>query len=313
MTGVALERYPDARANKLRAAIARRTGAKEDELLIGSGSDEVIALVVNALAKPRERSPQATVVIPAPTFVMYRTTVRAHGLKPVEVPLDAEWDLDQTSMGRALEMMRPNLVFIASPNNPTGNRVTEERLRRLIAAAKDSFVVVDEAYADFAGASVRSWRAEFPNLGILRTLSKLGFAALRVGWLEADSALVHEIDKGRQPYNVSATSQAAAAAVLEEGWDEVGKHVRSLVAERERVAARMRDIPGVTPAPSAANFLWVRTEKPVAEVHAHLIARGVLVRSFHASGGRMAHQLRITIGTAAENAAMLEALESCAR
>lgn len=310
---VPLERYPDARATELREKIAARAGAKPEEILVGTGSDEVISLVVNALARPRERSPQAVVLSPTPTFVMYRVTARAHGLKPIDVPLDASWDLDVDAMTRALEMMRPNVVFIASPNNPTGNRMTAERLERVIAAAKDAFVIVDEAYADFAGASVRQWRASHDNLGILRTLSKLGLAALRVGWLEADEGLVREIDKGRQPFNVSATSQAGAAAALGEAWGAVEAHVRGIVAERERVAAQMKTIAGVTPTPSDANFLWVRTEKPAGEVHEGLQKAGVLVRSFHASGGRMANHLRITIGTAPENDVMLEALAACAR
>jgi histidinol-phosphate aminotransferase len=168
--------------------------------------------------------------------------------------------------------------------------------------------VVDEAYADYAGGSVRGWRARYPNLAVLRTLSKVGLAALRVGWLEADEALVREVDKVRQPFNVSATSQAAAAAVLAEAWDEVGAQVERVVRERERVTTILRALPGVDVAPSHANFLWVGTPRPAADVYAELLVRGVLVRSFHSAGGRLANRLRVTIGSPSDNDRFIEAL-----
>jgi histidinol-phosphate aminotransferase len=304
----ALERYPDATAGELKAALAERTGARPQDLLVGNGSDEVISLLLTALARPRERATHVVVLVPTPTFVMFRVTSRAHGLRPVEVPLDAAWNLDVGAMTRAIEMMRPSVVCVASPNNPTGNRVSEDRLRALLAAAGDALVVLDEAYVDFAGGSLRHWRAEYPRLGVMRTLSKVGLAALRIGWLEADEGLVRELDKARQPFNVPATSQAAAAAVLREAWDDVQAHVASVVQERERVAAALREVPGLDVTPSQANFVWVGTPVPAAAAYEALRARGVLVRSFHASGGRLANRLRITIGTPAENDALLEAL-----
>jgi len=158
---VALERYPDPRALRLKEAIARRTGADPACLLLGSGSDEVIGLCYTALGRARGTNPQPVVLTTTPTFMMYRFTARTHGYKPVEVALDAEWDLDLASMKRALEMMRPNVVFIASPNNPTGNRMREERLRELVQASVESLTVIDEAYVDYAGqgASLRAWRS----------------------------------------------------------------------------------------------------------------------------------------------------------
>lgn len=306
----ALERYPDPAATELKARIAERTGARPSDLFVGTGSDEVIALMLTALARPRERAAQAVVLSPTPTFVMYRVTSRAHGLKPVEVPLDEGWDLDVGAMGRAIEMTRPSVVFVASPNNPTGNRMSEERLRFVLGAAGDALVVVDEAYVDYAGESQRRWREAHPRLAILRTLSKVGLAALRIGWLEADAALVRELDKARQPFNVAATSQAAAAAVLAEAWDDVQAHVASVVRERERVAAALGELQGVDVTPSQANFLWVGTPRPASAVYDGLLRRGVLVRSFHASGGRMANRLRVTIGTRTENDAFLGALSA---
>jgi histidinol-phosphate aminotransferase len=306
----ALERYPDARARELKARIAERTGARAEELLVGTGSDEVIALLLTALARPQGRAPTSVVLAPSPTFVMYRVTGKAHGHKVVEVPLDGTWDLDVSAMGKAMDLVSPNVVLVASPNNPTGNRMSADRIEALLAAAGEALVVVDEAYVDFAGESLRSWRARHPRLGILRTLSKLGLAGLRVGWLEADEGLVREIDKARQPFNVSATSQAAAAAVLGEAWTDVQAHVASVVAERARVSAGIAAMPGFDVTPSHANVVWVGTPRPAADVHAALLARGVLVRSFHAAGGRLAYRLRVTIGTPAENDALLEGLRT---
>jgi histidinol-phosphate aminotransferase len=346
---VALERYPDPRALRLKEAIARRTGARADDLLVGTGSDELIALVTNALAWPRRRNTQGVILTPTPTFVMYRITARAHGLKPVEVPLDATWDLDVATTKRAIAMMQPSVVFVASPNNPTGNRMSLDRLEEIVAAcggdARDgreadpsprrghssrppavaammlsatgsegggggAFAIVDEAYVDYSGpgASVRGWRERHPHLGILRTVSKIGLAALRVGWLEADAALVAEIDKTRQPFNVSATSQAAVSAVLEDAWDDVQAGVARVVAARERLAAAIGAMEGFVVTPSAANFLWVKTPIPSEHVFAHLARDGILVRSFHKSGGRLGAQLRITIGEDAQHDRLLASL-----
>lgn len=305
---VALERYPDPTAAELKAAISARGGARPEEILCGAGSDEVIALLVNALARPRGRSPQAVVLAPSPTFVMYKITAQAHGQKCVEVPLDAAWDLDERAMTMAIGMMQPNLVFVATPNNPTGNVVTEARISALARAAKDAVVVVDEAYADYAQGSLRRLRAEHPNVAILRTVSKLGLAALRVGWLEADAALVRELDKTRQPFNLSATSQAAVTAVLTDAWAAVSAHVADVVRERARTTAELEGLSGVSVTPSAANFLWIRTPRPAGEVRDALVARGVLVRSFHHARGRLEHQLRVSIGSPADNDAFLGAL-----
>ncbi|HEX8796859.1 MAG TPA: histidinol-phosphate transaminase [Polyangiaceae bacterium] len=304
----ALERYPDARGVELKTRIAERTGARVEDLLVGSGSDEVIALLLTAFARPRPGAPQTVVLAVSPTFVMYRVTARAHGHKVIEVPLDGSWDLDVGGMRRAIEMARPSVVFVASPNNPTGNRMSDDRVEALLSAAGDALVVLDEAYVDYAGESRRSWRVRHERLAILRTLSKLGLAALRVGWLEADEALVREVDKVRQPFNVSATSQAVASAVLADAWGEVMAHVSRVAAERDRLAAAVRAMPGFSVTESAANFLWVETPGPAAATYESLLRRGVLVRSFHASGGRLARRLRVTVGTQAENDAFLEAL-----
>jgi histidinol-phosphate aminotransferase len=317
-------RYPDARATELRAAVAARCDASPDEVLVGAGSDEVIALLLTALSRPQGKNPAPVIVTPAPTFVMYRLSARARGFKVVEVPLDAEWDLDVPAMRRAVELVRPNVVFVATPNNPTGRCMSLDRLEALAAAAPDALVVVDEAYVDFArqkqitmGASppnprsgLLHLRKAYPNVAVLRTLSKIGFASLRVGWMVGPAELVAEVDKTRQPYNLSVPSQRGAIHVLEHLEAEVARNCAAVVAERERLAAALLGLGfGVTP--SDANFLWVEAKGSAGDLCEALAARGVLIKSFHASGGRLARRARITVGLPAENDRLLDEIARC--
>lgn len=304
----AWERYPDARLAQLRQTIAEHSGVTPDEVLIGVGSDEVITMLLTALSRPRSEGDVVTIVTTTPTFVMYRMSARARGMRVVEVPLDAAWDVSEEGMLRAVEMMAPNLVFVASPNNPTGTMAHPERLERIVRAASGALVVIDEAYVDYASRDQLELYRRHTNVAILRTLSKVGFAALRVGWLLGRPELVREVDKTRLPYNVPTVSQRLAALVLDELADEIRELASTVKAERERVATALRDVAGVELTPSEANFLWLKTQKPAGEVFDRLAERGVLVRSFHERGGRLAHQLRVTIGAPHENDAFLSAL-----
>ena len=303
-------RYPDARATALRQAIAEHAGASPDEILVGTGSDEVIALLLTALDRPQGKNPAPTVIVPTPTFVMYRLSARARGFKVVEVPLDATWDLDVTSMRTAIQLMRPNVIFIATPNNPTSRLVSFDRLEAVIAAAPDSLVVVDEAYVDFAPRAQLDLRAKYPNVAVLRTLSKIGFAALRVGWLIAPAELVREIDKVRQPYNLPVPSQQGATFVLRELGGEIARMRAAVIAERARLATGLEGL-GFSVTPSDANFLWAEAPRPASELVEALAARGVLVKGFGASGGRLLRRVRITVGLPAENDRLLEEIARC--
>ena len=308
--GAAWSRYPDARMTELRAAIAARCACTLDEVLVGCGSDEVIAMLLTALDRPRDKAPATTVLTPTPTFVMYKQSARSRGIKVVEVPLDADWDLHVEAMHRAIEMTRPNILFIATPNNPTGALMSEDRLEAVIKAAPEALVVVDEAYVDFAPRSQLALRERYPNVAILRTLSKIGFAALRIGWLVAPAELLVEVDKVRLPYNLSTLAQRAAVTILRELGADIDRVVTAVVAERQRMAQALTDL-GFAVAPSHANFLWVETRRSGKEVFEALAARGVLVRTFHAAGGRLRNRLRITIGLRPENDRLLEEMARC--
>ncbi len=304
----AWERYPDPTLLGLRQAIAQSLGVTPEEILPGVGSDEVISLLLTAFVRPLPPADAATILTTTPSFVMYRMSARCRGLRVLEVPLDASWDLSVAALKGAIAMSPPSIVFIASPNNPTGNLMSHERLAEIIAAAPQALVVIDEAYIAYSDKDQMDLYRRFENVAILRTLSKVGFAAFRLGFLVARPAVVAELDKVRLPYNVPTPTQRVAELAFSELAPEIRRIAGEVVAERGRLATRLAALPRVAVTPSQANFLWLRTERPAAELYEELKQRSILVRSFHGRGGRLANQLRVTIGTAAENDALCAAL-----
>jgi histidinol-phosphate aminotransferase len=305
---IALERYPDPTLSVLKDAIAARMGVSRANVLCGVGSDEIITMLLTAFSVARSGAKVPTVVTLTPSFVMYGLSARVRGQSVVQVPLDADWDMALESTLHALDLARPSLIFIASPNNPTGTMVSLDRLRQLARRANESLLVVDEAYVDYASRDQLALFHEFENVAIMRTLSKVGFAALRVGWLLAAPDLVRELDKIRLPYNVPTPSERLAHLALGELSGEIDRITQTVTEEREALGHRLSQMGGVSVTPSEANFLWVKAARPAGEIYEALKARGILVRSFHQRGGRLASQLRITVGTPSENADFLAAL-----
>jgi histidinol-phosphate aminotransferase len=304
----AWERYPDPSLASLRQAIASQLGITAGEVLPGVGSDEVISLLLTAFVRSPSGNRDATVLTTTPSFVMYRMSARCRGLRVLEVPLDNDWDLAVEAMKSAIAMSPPSVVFIASPNNPTGNLMSLDRLQAVIAAAPEALVVVDEAYIAYSERDQLDLYRRFENVAILRTLSKVGFAAFRLGFLVARPPVVAELDKVRLPYNIPTPTQRAAELAFTDLAPEIARITQEVTRERARLEARLRALPGIEVSPSQANFLWLRCRKPAVELYDALKQRGILVRSFHTRGGRLAHQLRVTIGTAAENDELCAAL-----
>ncbi len=301
-----LHRYPDLPARELKAALAARLGARPEELVLGVGSDEVIGLLMAALGRPREGAARASVVCPTPSFVMIPLTARVHGLAPIEVPLAPDWSLDRAAMLEAIAAARPNLVYLASPNNPTGNALSDADVEAMIDGAAGALVILDEAYGPFAGRTLGHLVEAHPSVAVLGTLSKIGLAGIRVGWARMHPALAAEVDKARPPYNLNVYAQLAARTLLVEMPEVLDEAVARVVAERARLVGALAALPGLRPSPSQANFVLVELDDP-AGVHAGLLARGVGVRRF-ASDARLARHLRVTVGTPAENDALLAAL-----
>jgi len=297
---VPANRYPDPEGRALKRQLAAVLGVPPEQILLGNGSDELIQMILMAVGKPG-----VAVLAPVPTFSMYGMTAQALGLRYVEVPPAEGFALDRPLFLRKLSEAQPAATFIAYPNNPTGNCYDADTLRAGLAAAA-GLVVMDEAYVDFSGKTFLPELPLHPHLLILRTLSKVGLAGLRVGYLVGDEAVIAELQKVRLPYNLNALSQAAAAVVLKHR-DLLRQQVREIVAERERLAGALRMLPGLTVFPSEANFLLVRTARPAREVFLGLFDRGILVRDF-GDARYLRECLRITVGTPGENDAVLLAL-----
>ena len=303
---VELNRYPDPRATQLREALGEQLHVSGDQILIGNGVDEIISIVATAFARPAEGRSQAAILYPWPSFVMFRITSRGHGLRPVEIPLDEQWQLPVEATLAAIEAEAPGVVFLPTPNNPTGNKLEPEALRAVLETAPSALTIIDEAYYDFCRATLVPLINAFPNMAVFRTLSKMGLAGIRVGALIGRPELVRELEKVRQPYNVNALSQRVAELALTRFKDELAEQADKVVADRELLAKSLRGMSGVTVYPSDANFLLLRVGD-APKVWQGLLDRGVLVRNLD-SPGALAGCLRVTVGTPQENQRFLDAL-----
>jgi histidinol-phosphate aminotransferase len=297
-------RYPDGGARRAKAALAARLGADPDELVLGVGSDELLSILFRAFSRPPAR-----VLYPTPTFVMIPLSARVQGFETTEVPLDPDrWTLDVEALLDA--SIDPSIVYLATPNNPTGVSIPDADLQRIVEAHPESFVLIDEAYGPFARHTVGEWVRRYPQVGVLGTLSKVGLAGLRFGWVRLPPDLAHEVEKARPPYNLNLATQAAAELLLTEGAEALDAQVDAIVQARDALAPRLSDL-GLAVTPSDANFLWVRTPGPAQPLQAALLERGVQVRRFGVPA--LDHHLRITVGTPEENDALCAALEAITR
>jgi histidinol-phosphate aminotransferase len=298
---IAFHRYPDIEARALRGAIAARVKASPDELVIGIGSDEVIGVLCTTLARPG-----AKMLVPDPTFSMFAHTARVVGMTPISVPLDARFGIDRAATLETIAREKPAVAFFATPNNPTGNAFDDGDLEAIVRAMPDGLVVIDEAYGAYSTkGSLAHWVDRFPNVGAMGTLSKIGLAALRIGWIRVHRDLARELDKVRLPYDLPTPTQVLGTLALTELADEIDAHVADVVAERERLIAALGR--SMTVHPTDANFVLVSHPR-ANEIHAGLEARGVRVRAF--THPRLREHLRITVGTPAENDALLSALDA---
>lgn len=298
---LAINRYPDPAAPELKTRLREVFAIPQEcELLLGNGSDEIIAMAAQALARPG-----AVMLAPEPTFGMYRVSATLARMRFVGVPLNADFTLDRARMLEALAAHAPALVFLAFPNNPTGNLFPEALVSELVAAAP-GLVILDEAYHAFAGKTFMHRLAEFPNLVVMRTVSKLGLAGIRLGFAAGAHEWLRELDKVRQPYNVNTVTQAIAERVLAH-MGVLARQAERIKDERSLLEERLEDLPGVRVFPSAANFILVRV--PDAErTFSGMKSRNVLVRNFNGSHPLLAHCLRLTVGTPGENELMMAAL-----
>ena len=252
--------------------------------------------------------PGAVIMGVEPSFVMFRMIAANVGAKYVGVPLKADFSLDAQAMREALATHRPALVFLAYPNNPTGNLFDRNEVSRIISSAP-GLVVVDEAYHAFAGESFMPELAQHENLLVMRTVSKLGLAGLRLGMLAGSARWLREFDKARLPYNVNVLTQLIAASVLAHP-DALERQATRIRSERERVYQALTAVAGVNAFKSSANFILFRVADAL-KVFEGLKRRKVLIKNLHGSHPQLAGCLRVTVGTPQENEIFLSALRAC--
>jgi histidinol-phosphate aminotransferase len=306
VAGVSVNRYPDGGGDAVKAALRRALDLGDDSgIVLGNGADELLQMLTTVVAQPG-----AVIMAPEPSFVMYRLDAVYAGVRYVGVPLAADFSLDVDAMLAAIERERPALVWLATPNNPTGNRFPTAHVERILAAAP-GLVAVDEAYGAFADASASFVHRtlEFANLVVVRTVSKIGMAGLRLGYAVAHAAWAAELEKVRPPYNINALTQAVVPVVLLHRA-ELAQHVAAICAERARLCTAIAALPRVTVFPTEANFVLVRVPD-AQQWTATLREAGILVKNLHGGHPLLVHCLRITVGTPAENDALIKALSRC--
>ncbi len=297
----ALNRYPDPEAKELKLLLREKLGVPDGaDLLLGNGSDELIQLLIMASARPG-----AAVLCVEPSFVMFRRIAAFAGARYVGVDLREDFSLDIERTLAAVEREQPAVAFFAYPNNPTGNLFDAGSIERVIEAAP-GLVVIDEAYHAFAEHSLLLLVDRHPNLLVMRTLSKLGLAGIRLGMLAGPRRWLAQLDKVRLPYNVGTLTQMVAREVMRQGG-VLTEQAGAIKLERGRLLRALRQVAGVTAYPSDANFILFRVSQ-AERVFDGLKQRGVLIKSLHGSHRLLENCLRVTVGTPDENTAFLNAL-----
>jgi histidinol-phosphate aminotransferase len=302
---LALNRYPDARVNDLRAALAAHAGLPQGyDLMLGNGSDELISLLAMACDVPG-----ASILAPVPGFVMYAMSAQLQGLAFHGVPLTADFELDEAAMLAAIAEHRPSIVYLAYPNNPTANLWDDAVIERIVQAqgVQGGLVVMDEAYQPFASRSYLERLHRHPHVLLMRTLSKFGLAGVRLGYMMGPRALMAQIDKVRPPYNVSVLNYECALFALEH-TGVFAAQAQRVREQRDQLVQALAALPGVRVFPSEANMVLVRVPD-AQKTFDGLKARRVLVKNVSKMHALLAHCLRLTVGTPEENAQLLAALK----
>lgn len=295
-----LNRYPDPEAKELRKALGKRLRLSYEKIMVGNGSDELIYYLILTFGGP--------VLYPVPTFSMYGIISQSIGVERIESKLDNDFDINIDEFIKLIKTQKPHLIFLSSPNNPTGNTFSSEKILKVIDVAQrySSVVVLDEAYQPFS--SERGYLPlldDFPNLLILRTLSKIGLAGLRVGFLIGREDFLYEVGKVRLPYNLDLLSQYIAKEALLRHYDKIKRNIGEIKKERDRLLREMAKIKGVKVFPSEANFILFKV-KNGPRLHRRLMKEGILLRDL---SGLVENSLRVTVGTKEENQAFLSALK----
>ncbi len=294
-----LNRYPDGRMRRLREDLAARTGHPVEGVWTANGSNEVLAQLLLAYGGPHRRA-----ALFEPTYLLHRRLCWLTGTGIVERRMDPPFAIDAAAIEWARHE-KADVVFVCSPNNPTGNTQSVEAIRSL-AAGSDALVIVDEAYVEFGDESALPLVASHPNVTVVRTFSKaFALAGARIGYALASAAVVEDLQRVRLPYHMSSLSQAAGIVALRHA-DEAAAALEAIRLERERIVGALSAIEGTTVHPSQANFVLFQPPGDAKEIWRGLLDRGVLVRDLTEV---VPNALRVTAGTTHEVDLFLKALE----
>ncbi len=297
-----INRYPDASAAALKEKIRSLIDLPSDaDVLLGNGSDEIIQLLALAVAKPG-----AVLMGVEPSFVMYRMIATFAGMQYVGVPLKEDFSLDAAAMLEAIRRHKPALVFLAYPNNPTGNLFDADAIAKIVEAAP-GIVVVDEAYYAFADASFMPRLASYSNLLVMRTFSKLGMAGLRLGFLAGGRVWLEQLEKLRLPYNIGILPQLVAESLLQH-HEVLLQQAMQIKQDRAWLHERLVGTVDVHAYPSSANFILFRVNG-AERVFEGLKQRGILIKKLHGAHPALDNCLRVTVGTPDENQQFMAALQ----
>ena len=302
---IAVNRYPDPTCSQLRSRL-RLFMALDDSInmLFGNGSDEII----NLMCLVASGGEGGSVLFPEPTFSVYRLSAEAHGLEVIGVSSrNEDFSCDIEEMLNVIRHKQPSLIFLASPNNPTGNSVDEESIIRLCAAA-DGLVILDEAYCKFAASSHVKLLSSIDNLLIMQTFSKIGFAGIRLGVLFGGHECIDLLDRVRMPYNVNSLTQATATFAIDH-WEHFQATIDEIITQREGMIQFMVGLDSITVWPSDGNFVLFRPLSMASEhIYDELLNRGILVKNMSGGHPALLNCLRVTIGTEEENILFRETL-----
>ena len=301
VANVPLHIYPDPLQRKMRQALSEYTGADVPSIIAGAGSDELIDLLFRLFIEPGDR-----ILDFDPTFAMYAFCARVAGGTVELIQRDELFDIDMDALRDSVDE-KTKIIFVSSPNNPTGNLVNEQKVEELLDTGL--VVVIDEAYYEFCNQTVANLVPKHDNLVVLRTMSKwAGLAGLRVGYGIMSPELVDHIIDIKSPYNVNVAAEAALLASLEDAPALLG-NVAKIVSERDRLNAVLEDMPGITPWPSKGNFILCQlaNSEEASRVYEALASRGIFVRNFGSE--RLQDTFRVAIGTPDQTDAFIAALK----
>jgi len=299
-----VNRYPDPSGQQLKQQLRQAMNIPADmEIMLGNGSDEIIQIIAMAMSGSGR-----SILSVDPGFVMYKMIATFCGMKYIGVPLkENDFSLDLPAILQAMDQYQPAVVFLAYPNNPTGNLFDEQQVIKVIEAAP-GLVVIDEAYAPFTDETFMSRLGQYDNLVVMRTVSKMGLAGLRLGFLAGSPGWLNEFEKLRLPYNINTLTQLSAELAMSNHavFDEQTSRIRQ---QRTVVNAALTEMAGVKVYPSDANFILIKTAAGQAKgIHTGLREKGILIKLLDGSAPMLKDCLRITIGTEEENQKLLSSL-----